>query len=59
MTEIKGKFQICLIIKEFIDTGESIELQPTADYAESCWNWDGVKEAVAFFLKRMEEKLQK
>ena len=58
MTEIKGKFQICLIIKEFIDTGDRIELQPTADYAESCWNWKGVKESLAFFIDRVEEKLK-
>ena len=58
MTEIKGKFQIALVIKEYVDTGENIQLQPTADYAESCWNWDGVKETVAFFLKRIEEKLK-
>ena len=58
MTEIKGKFQIALVIKEYVNTGENIQLQPTADYAESCWNWDGVKKALAFFIERVEWKLQ-
>lgn len=56
--EIEGKFQICLIIKEFVDTGENIELQPVGNYTESCWNWKGVEQALAFFIKRIEEKLK-
>ena len=55
--KIKGKFQICLIVKEFIDTGERIELQTVADYLESCWGWEDSKETIEFFIKRIEGKL--
>lgn len=52
-----NKFQICLIVKEFIDTGEVIELQPIADYQESCWGWEDAKKTISFFTNRIEEKL--
>ena len=55
--EVPGKYQICLIVKEFVDTGERIELQPIADYQESCWGWDDSKKAINFFIKRIEGKL--
>lgn len=54
---IKGKFQICLIIREYIDTGERVEMQSLTDYAESCYGWEDVKKALDFFIKRTEEKL--
>lgn len=47
-----------MIVKEFVDTGENIELQPVADYAESCWGWNDVKKSLDFFVERIEEKLQ-
>ena len=53
----KGKYQICLIVKEFVDTGEAIELQPIADYQESCWGWEDAKKTIKFFTKRIEGKL--
>ena len=55
--DIKGKFQINLVVKEFVDTNETIELQPIADYQESCWGWDDAKEAINFLIKRIEGKL--
>lgn len=55
--KIEGKFQICLIVKEYIDTGERVEIQPIADYLESCWGWDDAKETIDFFMKRVEVKL--
>ncbi len=55
--DIEGKFQICLIIKEFIDTGESIIIQGVADYQESCWGWEDAKKSLEFFIKRVEERL--
>ena len=54
---MSGKFQICLIVKEFIDTGDTIEIQPIADYQESCWGWEDAKKTIAFFTNRIEEKL--
>ncbi|KKL82075.1 hypothetical protein LCGC14_1988410 [marine sediment metagenome] len=53
-----GKFQVTLTVKEFVDTGEHIELQPIGDYQESCWNWDGAKDSIIFFIKRIEERLK-
>jgi len=55
--DIKGKFQIRLMVKEFIDTGETFELQPIGDYEESCWGWDDAKESINFLIKRIEGKL--
>ena len=55
--KITGKFQICLIVKEFMDTGDTIELQPIADYQESCWGWEDTKNSIAFFTNRIEDKL--
>jgi len=55
--KITGKFQICLIVKEFIDTGERVELQSVADYLESCWGWEDAKKSIRFFIKRIEGKL--
>jgi len=55
--DIIGKFQICLIVREFIDTGEKIEIQPVADYAETCQGWNNTKKALDFFVKRTEKKL--
>ena len=55
--KITGKFQFRLIVKEFTDTGETIELQPIADYEESCWGWEDAKDSINFFVKRVEEKL--
>lgn len=55
--KISGKFQICLIVKEFVDTGERIEIQPIADYQESCWGWPEAQKALNFFMKRIEGKL--
>jgi len=52
-----NKYQICLIVKEFVDTGESIELQPIVDYQESCMGWEEAKKAIRFFMKRTEGKL--
>ena len=52
-----GKFRIYLEVKEFIDTGEHVELQPFAEYGESCWGWKDVKETIEFYMKRMEMKL--
>ena len=52
-----GKYQICLIVKEFVDTGEHIEVQPIADYQESCWGWEDAKKTIRFFMKRIEKKL--
>ena len=49
-----GKFQVCLIVKEFVDTGERIEILPIADYQESCWTWEKTKDSVKFFLDRVE-----
>jgi len=57
MDKIKGKFQITLIVKEFVDTGERVELQPIADYQESNWGWEDTTKALDFFMKRIEEKL--
>lgn len=57
MSKINGKFQITLMIKEFVDTGERIELQPIADYQESCWGWEDAKESIDFLIKRIEGKL--
>ena len=54
---IIGKYQICLIVKEFVDTGERIEIQPIADYQESCWGWEEAKDSLNFFIKRVEERL--
>ena len=51
------KFQITLLVKEFIDLGESIQLQPIADYQESCWGWEDAKKSIRFFMKRIEKKL--
>lgn len=55
--KINGKFQICLIIKEFIDTGETVILHPFVDYAEACWGWEDAKKTIKFFMKRAEKKL--
>ena len=55
--KITGKFQFGLIVKEFIDTGDKIEVQTIADYLESCWGWEDTKESINFFVKRIEEKL--
>lgn len=55
--EVSGKFQICLIVKEYIDTGETIVIQPFADYAESCWGWEDAKKTIKFFMERVEGKL--
>ena len=55
--KVMGKFQICLIIKEYVDTGERIEIQPIADYQEACWGWDDAKKSLKFFMKRIEGKL--
>lgn len=55
--KVSGKFQICLIVKEFVDTGEHIEVQPIADYQESCWGWPDAKKTIDFFVKRVEGKL--
>ena len=52
-----GKFQITLIIKEFVETPDSIELQPIADYQESCSGWKNAKETIVYFTKRIETKL--
>jgi len=57
MAEIEGKFQICLIVKEFVDCGDSIELQTISDYLESCSSWNDVKESLTFLIKRIEGKL--
>ena len=57
VNKIEGKFQICLIIKEFVDCGENIELQTIADYLESCKSWNDVKESLSFLIKRIEKKL--
>lgn len=57
MGKINGKFQVCLIIKEFIDTGERVELQTISDYLESCWGREDSKKTIKFFMKRIEEKL--
>ena len=57
MDKIKGKFQICLIVKEFVDTGEKVEIQPIGLYEEFCWGWDDAKESIEFLIKRVEEKL--
>lgn len=54
---IKGKFQIGIILKEYVDTGDSIELQEIGNYWESCWGWKDVRKTFAFFIERMEEKL--
>lgn len=52
-----SKFQICLIVKEYVDTGENIILNPIADYQESCWGWNDAKKSLKFFMKRIELKL--
>ena len=52
-----GKFQVRLMVKEFMDTGDKIELQPIGDYEESCWGWEDAKKTIAFFTNRIEEKL--
>jgi len=57
MGKIEGKFQITLIVKEFVDTSENIEIQPIADYQEFCWGWDDAKESINFLIKRIEDKL--
>ena len=52
-----AKYQVCLIVKEFMDTGETIEIQPIADYQEFCWGWDDAKKSIDFFMKRIEGKI--
>lgn len=54
---VDGKFQVCLIVKEFVDTGDNIDLQTVADYLESCWGWEDAKETINFFIQRIEAKL--
>lgn len=54
---IEGKFEIILVVKEFTEYAEQIQLHPIANYSESCWNWDGVKKALKFFIKRVEKVL--
>ena len=54
---IEGKFEIILVVKEFAEYAEQIQLHPIANYSESCQNWNGVKESVRFFMKRVEKKL--
>ena len=53
----EGKFQVWIVVKEFMDTGDTIELQPIADYQESCWGWHDAKTTIDFFTNRIEEKL--
>lgn len=55
--EFEGKFQVCLIVKEFVDTGERIESQPIALYEEACWGWLNAKETINYFVERVEQKL--
>ena len=55
--KIIGKYQVCLVIKEFVDTGDTIEAQTIADYLESCWGWEDAKKTINFFMKRVEGKL--
>ena len=52
-----SKYQICLIVKEFVDTPDNIELQPIADYQEACWGWEEAKKAIKFFTKRIDGKI--
>ena len=55
--KIIGKYQVCLIVKEFVETGDTIELQPIVDYEESCWGWEDAKKTIDFFMNRVEGKL--
>ena len=55
--KIIGKYQVCLVVKEFVDTGDTIEVQTIADYLESCWGWEDAKKSIEFFTKRVEGKL--
>lgn len=52
-----GKFQVTLIVKEFVDMGDNIDLKQIGAYEESCWDRDGAKDSIVFFIKRIEEKL--
>ena len=52
------KYQICLVVKEFVDTGDTIEIQPIADYQEFCWGWKDAKSSIEFFTKRIEGKIK-
>ncbi len=52
-----GRFQFTLKVIEFVDTGEHIEAQPISEYQESCWTWKDTKEAIEFFTKRIEDKI--
>lgn len=54
---IEAQFQINLIIKEFIDTGEEIQIYSLADYLEPCRNWKDVKKSLNFFINRIENKI--
>ncbi len=59
MTDEKvPKFQVSLIVREFVDTGETIELQPIADYQESCWGWEDAKKTIKFFTQRVGKKIK-
>ncbi len=45
MTDHKplNKYQLNVIVKEYVDTGENIVLSLLCDYTESCWGFEDVK----------------
>lgn len=56
--EITGKFRICLIVEEFVDTGDKIEVHSIGHYSEFCWHWSDVKKSISYFTKRLEGKIR-
>ena len=57
MVKKVGRFQITLLVKEYVDSGDIIELQPIADYQEFCRDWEDAKKSIQFFTKRIEDKI--
>ena len=60
MTDHKplNKYQLNVIVKEYIDTGENIVLSLLCDYTESCWGFEDVKKTLQFFIKRLDKKIK-